>query len=127
MARRGARRAAHRKGGRTIDVGRAVGREDHREREREEHDGLRAVDEADDHHPVVAHADALAETAPAFLGAAARRRVCECAALKNCLEKLLFEATAASALDARAEALLRAYLDGAGDEAADALRAFAVL
>ena len=31
------------------------------------------------------------------------------------------------ALDARAEALLRAYLDGAGDEAADALRAFAVL
>ena len=74
-----------------------------------------------------AHADALAETAPAFLGAAARRRVCERAALKNCLEKLLFEATAASALDARAEALLRAYLDGAGDEAADALRAFAVL
>ena len=49
-----------------------------------------------------AHADALAETAPAFLGAAARRRVCERAALKNCLEKLLFEATAASALDARA-------------------------
>ena len=74
-----------------------------------------------------AHADALAETAPAFLGAAARRRVCECAALKNCLEKLLFEATAASALGAGAEELLRAYLDGSGDEAADALRAFAVL
>jgi len=74
-----------------------------------------------------AHADALAETAPAFLGAAARRRVCERAALKNCLEKLLFEATAASALGAGAEELLRAYLDGSGDEAADALRAFAVL
>jgi len=74
-----------------------------------------------------AHADALAETAPAFLGAAARRRVCEHAALKNCLEKLLFEATAASALGAGAEELLRAYLDGSGDEAADALRAFAVL
>ena len=74
-----------------------------------------------------AHADALAETAPAFLGAAARRRVCERAAIKNCLEKLLFEATAASALGAGAEELLRAYLDGSGDEAADALRAFAVL
>ena len=74
-----------------------------------------------------AHADALAETAPAFLGAAARRRICERAALKNCLEKLLFEATAASALGAGAEELLRAYLDGSGDEAADALRAFAVL
>ena len=32
-----------------------------------------------------------------------------------------------TALDARAEDLLRAYLNGAGDDAADALRAFAVL
>jgi hypothetical protein len=56
-----------------------------------------------------------------------RRRVCDRATVKQCMEKLLFETTAANALDARAEDLLRAYLDGAGDEAADALRAFAVL
>ena len=74
-----------------------------------------------------AHADAFAESAPAYLGVAARRRVCARAAVKKRLEKLLFETTAANALDARAEDLLRAYLNGAGDDAADALRAFAVL
>ena len=74
-----------------------------------------------------AHADAFAETSPAFLGAGVRRRVCDRATVKQCMEKLLFETTAANVLDARAEDLLRAYLDGAGDEAADALRAFAVL
>ena len=74
-----------------------------------------------------AHADAFAETSPAFLGAGVRRRVCDRATVKQCMEKLLFETTAANALDARAEDLLRAYLGCAGDEAADALRAFAVL
>ena len=74
-----------------------------------------------------AHADAFAETSPAFLGVCVRRRVCDRATVKQCMEKLLFETTAANVLDARAEDLLRAYLDGAGDEAADALRAFAVL
>ena len=74
-----------------------------------------------------AHADAFAETAPAYLGVAARRRVCARAAVKNCLEKLLFETTAANALEARAEELLRAYVNGDGDDAADALRAFAAL
>lgn len=74
-----------------------------------------------------AHADAFAETSPAFLGAGVRRRVCDRATVKQCMEKLLFETTAANVLDARAEDLLRAYLGCAGDEAADALRAFAVL
>jgi hypothetical protein len=74
-----------------------------------------------------AHADAFAETSPAFLGVCVRRRVCDRATVKQCMEKLLFETTAANALDARAEDLLRAYLGCAGDEAADALRAFAVL
>ena len=74
-----------------------------------------------------AHADAFAETAPAYLGVAARRRVCARAAVKNCLEKLLFETTAANALEARAEELLRAYVNGDGDDAVDALRAFAAL
>ena len=74
-----------------------------------------------------AHADAFAETAPAWFGAGVRRRVCDRATVKQCMEKLLFETTAANLLDARAEDLLRAYLNGAGDDAADALRAFAVL